>query len=118
MSLLCPLNLQAATRLIRHLCSSLQNLPYLVCSCSLVSADEDQAPIDFATEEQPLPASVAGAAAARRPSQPLAMMCGTRVYSSSEAIGLDNQPGVYFTFWDISVRQEGEYRLKFSLVEA
>lgn len=118
MSFLRRFKSKSASSLICVLRSSLQNLPYLVCSCSLVSADEDQAPIDFATEEQPLPASVAGGTSARRPSQPLAMMCGTRVYSSSEAVGLDNQPGVYFIFWDISVRQEGEYRLKFSLVEA
>lgn len=98
--------------------SSLQNLPYLICSCSLVSTDETNTPIDFANEEQPLPSSVAGRASIRRPSQPLAMMCGTRVYSSSEAVGLDGQTGIYFIFWDISVRQEGEYKLKFSLVEA
>ena len=89
-----------------------------MCSCSLIAAEGEETPIDFANEEQPLPPSAAAATSARRPSQPLAMMCGTRVYSLSEAKGLDNEHGIFFIFWDVSVRQEGEYRLKFSLVEA
>lgn len=97
---------------------SLQNLPYLVCSCSLVPVDGDDNPIDFATEEQPLPPSMAGQSSAQKPSQPLAMMCGTRVYSLCEAVGRDGEQGLFFIFWDTSIRQEGQYRLKFSLIEA
>lgn len=83
--------------------------------------------VDFATEELLPPANAGtsrrlslaqGTAPIRRPSQPLAMLCGTRVYSSAEALDLENQAGIFFVFWDVSVRQVGEYRLKFSLIEA
>jgi hypothetical protein len=49
---------------------------------------------------------------------PLAMLCGTRAYSAIEATDLDGEAGLYFVFWDVSVRQVGSYRLKFTLLEA
>lgn len=96
---------------------SVQNLPYLVCSCSLVAAEgaeADQAAgpaIDFVVQEN-------GEDGQIRPSNPLAMLCGTRAYSAVESQDVDGQPGLFFVFWDVSVRQVGRYRMKFTLIEA
>lgn len=49
---------------------------------------------------------------------PLAMLCGTRAYSAIEAIDLDGESGLFFIFWDVSVRQIGSYRMRFTLLEA
>jgi hypothetical protein len=46
------------------------------------------------------------------------MLCGTRVYSGIEAVDLDGEPGIFFAFWDTSIRQSGQYRMKFTLFEA
>ena len=100
-----------------RMAASVQNLPYLVCSCSLVAAEGAEAEqstgpaIDFVVQENGEDGQV-------RPTNPLAMLCGTRAYSAVEGQDLDGQPGLFFVFWDVSVRQVGRYRMKFTLIEA
>lgn len=98
----------------RYPCSA-ERLPYLVCSCSLslAAGGEHTAgeAIDFVIPaNDPTSGSTSTA--------PLAMLCGTRAYSAVEARDLDGEPGIFFVFWDVSVRQVGSYRMTFTLVEA
>lgn len=75
-------------------------------------ADQTARPaIDFVVQEN-------GEQGQVRPTNPLAMLCGTRAYSAVEGQDLDGQPGLFFIFWDVSVRQVGRYRMKFTLIEA
>lgn len=46
------------------------------------------------------------------------MLCGTRAYTCSQATDVDGAAGLFFSCWDVSVRQMGEYRLRLTLIEA
>ena len=93
-------------------------LPYLVCSGALLPAQDTQdsdTAIDFVISATSDFSSTSGEAGG---GIPLAMLCGTRVYSPLEARDPDGENGLFFIFWDTSIRQIGEYRMKFSLFEA
>lgn len=102
---------------------SVQNLPYLVCNCVLLPPNEEQEDsnrsIDYTSPSAPPSApSAAARSTSGNSSGQLAMLCGTRVYSAIEANDTDGERGLFFIFWDVSVRQTGNYRMRFSMVEA
>eukprot|EP00842_Homolaphlyctis_polyrhiza_P006293 jgi/Hompol1/6665/HPOL_001289-RA len=44
-------------------------------------------------------------------------MVGTNVAPSMNLVGINGTEGIYFIFFDLSIRTEGHYRLKFSLCD-
>jgi hypothetical protein len=76
-----------------------QDLPFYVLHCTLVSADGHEELTIMAAE----PKNVR-------------ILMGTLVSSVYHLHDVDGRPGHFFVFPDLSIRTEGQYRLKFSLM--
>lgn len=48
---------------------------------------------------------------------PIRNLLGTVVSSAYQLTDLDNEPGVFFVFPDLSIRTEGQFRLKFKFID-
>ena len=80
--------------------------PFLVCQCTIVAAD-GKSDVTFVRE-----------GSLRKPlSQKHQNLIGCHTLPSVNLLGLDGSPGVFYIFSDLSVRNEGLYKLRFSLLD-